>query len=59
VSVAAITEWLARLVLKGRKTATCWAAGEPTSLVMLDGSGNPRVVLETVELAQAGFKLGG
>ena len=53
--------WLASLVLKGRKTATCWAATEPTftevgkHMVMLDGAGSPRAVLETIELIQSHF----
>jgi uncharacterized protein YhfF len=53
-----LAEELALLVLAGKKTATCWAAAEgPLShvgerMVMLDGSGRPRAVLETVELTQ-------
>jgi len=53
-----LAEELAQLVLAGKKTATCWAAMEgPLShvgerMVMLDGSGRPRAVLETVELTQ-------
>jgi hypothetical protein len=54
--------WSSRASLDlGSKTVTCWAASEPTFtevgklMVMLDGSGNPRAVLETVELTQARF----
>lgn len=51
-----LADELAALVIGGRKRATCWAAsdgkltevGKP--MVMLDGSGQPRAVLETVEL---------
>ncbi len=52
---------LAALVLAGRKRATCWAAsdGMLTEIgkrtVMLDGSGHPRAVLETVELERRTF----
>jgi len=52
---------LAELVLAGRKRATCWAVsdGPITSvgkrMVMLDGAGIPRAVLETVELIQRRF----
>ena len=52
---------LAELVLAGRKRATCWAVsdGPITSvgkrMVMLDGAGIPRAVLETVELVQRRF----
>ena len=52
----ALADDLAALVLAGRKRATCWAAtdGKLTEFgkqwVMLDGSGRPRAVIETVEL---------
>jgi uncharacterized protein YhfF len=52
---------LARLVLAGRKTATCWSAADgPMTVVgkrmaMLDGSGRPRAVIETVELTQCRY----
>jgi uncharacterized protein YhfF len=52
---------LAALVLDGRKGATCWAAsdGQKTEIgkrmVMLDGAGRPRAVLETVELTLRRF----
>ena len=57
----AMADELADLVLTGRKRATCWAVsdGEITRvskrMVMLDGAGNPRAVLETVELAKKRF----
>jgi uncharacterized protein YhfF len=56
-----LADELGALVLEGRKTATCWpvSQGELTTLgkrmVMLDGSGRPRAVLETVELTQRCF----
>ena len=56
-----LAEELANLVLAGRKTATCWAAsdGPITSvgkrMVMLDGAGVARAILETVELVQRRF----
>jgi uncharacterized protein YhfF len=57
----ALADELAALVLDGRKRATCWASSEgmPTHIgkrmVMLDGSGRPLAVLETMELALARF----
>jgi uncharacterized protein YhfF len=57
----ALADELAALVLAGVKRATCWAASEgmPTAIgkrmVMLDGGGRPRAVLETVELALRRF----
>jgi uncharacterized protein YhfF len=56
-----LAEELADLVLAGKKTATCWPAseGEKTKIgkkmVMLDGSGVPAAVLETVELTKRRF----
>jgi uncharacterized protein YhfF len=56
-----LAEWLGALVLEGRKTATCWAAedGQQTEvgkfMVMLDGEGRPRAVIETLELTQSRF----
>lgn len=53
-----LAEELAQLVLAGAKTTTCWSAsdGPMTAvgkrMVMLDGTGRPRTVLETVELTQ-------
>lgn len=58
----ALADELLALVLDGDKRATCWdvrdgvkgtVAGKPW--VVLDGSGNPRAVLETVELTQRRF----
>jgi uncharacterized protein YhfF len=57
----ALANELAALVLEGRKRATCWAACEGLlttvgkRMVMPDGSGRPRAVLETVELNQCHF----
>lgn len=57
-----LAERLGALVLDGRKTATCWAASEGLKstavgklMVMLDGAGRPRAVIETVELTQRHF----
>jgi len=56
-----LAEELAQLVLAGKKTATCWAASDDPSteigkrMVMLDGAGRPRAVLETIELTQRRF----
>ncbi len=56
-----LAEELARLVVEGKKTATCWAAseGQKTRIgqrwVLLDVSRRPRAVLETVELVQRRF----
>jgi uncharacterized protein YhfF len=56
-----LAEELARLVLAGKKTATCWPESEGQStyvgkkMVMLDGSGAPVAVLETVELTRRRF----
>ena len=57
----ALADELADLVLSGRRRATRWAVsdGPITSvgkrMVMLDGAGIPRAVLETVELVQRRF----
>src|SRR5262245_59781139 len=57
----ALADALAALVLTGKKTATCWDAREDelTSvgkrMNMLDGSGRPRAVIETIELTQRRF----
>jgi uncharacterized protein YhfF len=57
----ALADELAALVLEGKKRATCWAVCEGLlttvgkRMVMLDGSGRPRAVLETVELSQCRF----
>jgi uncharacterized protein YhfF len=56
-----LADELADLVLAGRKTATCWAASEGLltevgkRMVVLDGAGRPRAVIETVELVQRGY----
>jgi uncharacterized protein YhfF len=54
-----LADKLLALVLDGRKTATCWAAIEGLKgtevakpMVVLDGAGRPRAVVETVELTQ-------
>jgi uncharacterized protein YhfF len=52
---------LAALVAAGAKRATCWPIndGQQTEIgkqmVVLDGSGNPRAVIETVELTRRRF----
>jgi uncharacterized protein YhfF len=52
---------LAELVLAGRKRATCWAADDGPQthvgkrMVMLDGAGVPRAIVETVDLTQRPF----
>ena len=57
----ALADELAALVLAGRKRATCWAAADGVltevgkRMVMLDGSGTPRAVIETLELVQRRF----
>ena len=57
----ALADELAALVLAGRKTATCWAASQGLlthvgkRMVMLDGAGRPRAVIETVELVERRF----
>ena len=57
-----LADLLLGLVLEGRKTATCWAAAEGLKgvevgkpMVVKDGAGRPRAVLETVELTQRRF----
>jgi uncharacterized protein YhfF len=56
-----LADELGQLVLDGVKTATCWAAVEgPLShvgkrMVMLDGAGRPRAVIETLEIIQRRF----
>jgi uncharacterized protein YhfF len=57
----ALADKLAALVLDGSKRATCWAAvdGPLTEvgkrMVMLDGAGRPRAVVETVGLVKKRF----
>jgi uncharacterized protein YhfF len=52
---------LCALVLAGKKTATCWPTceGQQTHIgkrmVMLDGTGSPAALLETVELSKRRF----
>jgi uncharacterized protein YhfF len=56
-----LAEWLATLVLDGRKTATSWAASDGMLtevgkvMVMLDGAGTPQAVIETMELTECRF----
>jgi uncharacterized protein YhfF len=56
-----LADELADLVLAGKKRATCWAAGEGPKThvgkqwVVLDGSGVPIAVIETIELTQRRF----
>jgi len=56
-----LADELASLVLAGKKRATCWAASDGSStevgkrMVMVDGAGKPRAILETVELTQRYF----
>lgn len=56
-----MAEELGSLVLAGKKTATCWPVGEGEKteigkkMVMLDGSGRPAAVLETIELKKWRF----
>jgi uncharacterized protein YhfF len=50
-----LADELAALVLEGKKIATCWAAVQGLltevgkRMVMLNGAGRPRAVIETVE----------
>ncbi len=52
---------LLQFVLSGTKRATCWsvAEGQQTEIgkqmVILDGNGQPRAIVETVELEQRRF----
>ena len=58
---AGLADELCALVLAGLKRATCWAAADGLltdlgkRMVMLDGSGRPRAVLETVEITKRRF----
>lgn len=58
---ADLADALLALVIAGHKTATCWSAGyagpsQPgTRSVVLDGKGNPRAVIETVEISRRRF----
>jgi uncharacterized protein YhfF len=57
----ALADELVALVVAGRKTATCWAAEEGLlttpgkRMLVRDGKGRPRAVIETVELVQRRF----
>lgn len=57
-----VADELLALVLSGRKTATCWSVqeGKQTAvgkrMVVCDGSGRPRAVVETVSLEQRAFQ---
>ena len=58
----ALADELLKLVLLGKKTATCWAATEGDKSVEIgkrwivkDGEGRHRAVLETVELTRRRF----
>jgi uncharacterized protein YhfF len=56
-----LADELAELVLAGKKRATCWTAGEGPKTrvgkqwVVLDGTGVPIAVIETIELTQRRF----
>lgn len=57
-----LADELLALVLEGKKRATCWAAREGLKgaelgkcMVVRNGSGRPRAVLETIELTQRRF----
>src|SRR5215204_5384321 len=56
-----LADELAAVVLEGKKIATCWAAVQGLltevgkRMVLLDGAGRPRAVIETVELTQRRF----
>jgi uncharacterized protein YhfF len=56
-----LADCLGALVLQGNKRATCWPAnqGRLTEIgklmVMRDGSGRPRAIIETIELTERRF----
>jgi uncharacterized protein YhfF len=56
-----LADELTALVLAGTKTATCWAISEGLlsqvgeRMVLVDGAGRPRAIIETVELTQRRF----
>jgi uncharacterized protein YhfF len=57
-----LADELLALVLSGTKRATCWAESQGLlsaevgkSMVVLDGRGNPKAVLKTVELTKRRF----
>lgn len=57
----ALADELLDLVLAGRKTATCWPWSEPCEtevgkrMIVCDGRGEPRAVIETVSLEARAF----
>jgi len=58
----ALADELLALVLEGKKRATCWAVAEGMKgaeigkqMVVRDGAGRPRAVLQTMELTQRRF----
>jgi uncharacterized protein YhfF len=57
----ALADELTALVLAGTKTATCWAVSDGLltkvgqRMVLVDGAGQPRAIIETVELTQRRF----
>lgn len=56
-----MADWLLSCVLSGAKTATCWSVrdGQQTHvgkrMVVKDGEGRPRAVIETLSLEQKAF----
>jgi uncharacterized protein YhfF len=57
-----LADELLALVLSGTKRATCWAENQGLlsadvgkSMVVLDGRGNPKAVLKTIELTKQRF----
>ncbi len=57
-----LADELLALVLEGKKTATCWAVAEGMkgaeigkNLVVRDGAGRPRAVVQTLEITQRRF----
>ena len=58
----ALADALLALVLAGTKTATCWRAADGVKgtavgrrWIVLDGTGAPRAIVETVELTERRF----
>ena len=57
----ALADTLLALVLDGRKTATCWSVTDGPQtyvgkrMVVRDGAGRPRAIIETLELGQRRF----
>jgi uncharacterized protein YhfF len=59
----ALADELLELVLVGKRTATCWAAGEGVKgvevgkrWIVKDGEDRPRAIVETVELTRRRFE---